>query len=315
MSFGSRQHSSSPLLSRPAWFRTGFFLLSALLCLQLGSPGLALSADSEEDAVDLRAPAVLPADGTTPIDLNIQQEALNITDDLFIAQQQAMAYPDNPEAQFLLAVAYSRTSYLEKALKTVQKTKKIIKNSPEGYKTVDHLIDHYEDILTYRPNDPLVHYRLAFGYYLKGYGIEKNYIKDSPEPADTFYNKAEATMRRTIELSPGDIWARNYLGFLMLERKPEENLTPAIQEWEASVNVESNNPGAFFLLAEAYLKQGNLRKALQYANQALASKDLMQQGDIANRLKPAPDSVKPNSNVPEVVPSKNPSEKEQTIKD
>ncbi|MBY0404888.1 MAG: hypothetical protein K2X66_13390, partial [Cyanobacteria bacterium] len=64
-----------------------------------------------------------------PIELKMAQEDLRITDDVELAIDQAQAYPNSPEAQFLLAVSYSRTPYLERALKSIQKTKKLIKTS------------------------------------------------------------------------------------------------------------------------------------------------------------------------------------------
>lgn len=208
----------------------------------------------------------------TPFVLDTGTQALNITNDIAVAEAQANAYPEDPEAQFLLAIAYSRSPYLEQAVKTIQKTKKMVKRHPEGYAVLDRLMGEYQDMLSYRSQDPLIYYRLAFGYYLKGYGIEKGYIKKPESSATSYYDKAEAAMKRVISLDPGDIWARNYLGFLMVERQPQQNLDSAIRIWEDSIQVNPTNPVALLMLGEASLKKGNLKQAVQYANRGLAVK-------------------------------------------
>lgn len=249
------------------------------LCL-----GLALmsGAQAAEEAVSPEDPVAMSG-VASPLRMDLRQDSLNITNDIALAEAQARAYPEDPEAQFLLAIAYSRSVHLEKALKAIQRTKRLIKKSPEGYAKVDHLIDSYRDMLTYRAEDPLIHYRLAFGYYMKGYAIEHHYIKGSSESPQAYYQKAEAAMRQVITLDPGDIWARNYLGFLLVDRTeasgtaPEsaadtsgERLDQAIRIWEDSLGVSPENPGAYFLLGEAYLKKGDLRKALDYASKGYA---------------------------------------------
>lgn len=215
-------------------------------------------------------PFVFAGENTnSPLEASAHEELLNITDDLSVLEEQVKAYPNNPEAHLLLAVAYTRhIEYFERAIKTLRRAKRLIKKSPEGYKTADKLIEHYEQILTYRPNDAKVLYRLAFGYYLKGYGIQKNYIKNTTEQPDPFFDKAEATMRQAIAADPTDIWAKDYLGYLLVERNPEQNLDPAIQIWEDALQLDAKHPGTNILLGEAYLKKGDLKKALQYASQS-----------------------------------------------
>jgi tetratricopeptide (TPR) repeat protein len=241
-------------------------LLSALLTLGIGFHLLpAAMAEVQPGTASI---AAMP-----PLQMSLEEEDLNITDDLAIVEAQAQAHPNNPEAQLLLGIAYSRTPHLEKAIKALQRAKRLIKKSPESYAQVDSLLEEYTDILAYRPHDPLIHYRLAFGHYLKGYGIRESYIKDSPEPAEASFKRAKESMERVIELDPSDPWARNYLGFLLVdtrsEANAEERLDQAIGIWEDSLTLTSDNPGAYFLLGQAYLAKGNIRKALQFASKGL----------------------------------------------
>lgn len=201
--------------------------------------------------------------------VDIRTETLVLTDDIDIARAQVNAYPSHPEAHFLLAVAYSRSPYVEKAIASLRKAKKLMKRSPEGYQNLDAKLAEYEGMRDYDPNDALVLYRLAFGYYSKGYGIEKGYIKDSPDAPALYYDKAIATMRQVIATDPDDYWARNYLGLMLIELDEEKHLSEAIRLWEGSIGIEDNNPGAYVLLGEAYLQQGNLKKAARYAARGL----------------------------------------------
>lgn len=246
---------------------------SFALCLGVASM-FGAWAQAAEQAVSPEDPVTMSA-----LRIDLRQDSLNITNDIALAEAQARAYPEDPEAQFLLAIAYSRSVHLEKAMKALQRTKRLIKKSPEGYAKVDHLIDSYREMLAYRAEDPLIHYRLAFGYYMKGYAIEHQYIKGSSESPMAYYQQAEAEMRQVIALDPGDIWARNYLGFLLVDREVAseavagtsgERLDQAIRIWEDSVGISPENPGAYFLLGEAYLKKGDLRKALEYASKGYA---------------------------------------------
>ncbi len=223
----------------------------------------------------IRAEEPAPGEDTTvfsgaPITADLSNESLTLTDDLEIAKAQAEAYPDSFEAQFLLAIAYSRTPYIEKGFYAFKRAKKLMKKSPERYANLDEKIAEYEDMLTYRVDDPLVLYRLAFIYYTKGYGIEKNYIRNSPESPEFWYAKAEETLSRLIDVDPEDIWARNYLGFLMVDTGGEKRLDEAMTLWEESLAVDdSNNPGAYMLLGQAWLKKGNLRRAVEHAARGL----------------------------------------------
>ncbi len=234
----------------------------ALLFL-LMSP-LAALCEEEEAITTIQLPP--------PISAGISADDLVLTDDISVAEAQAKAYPNNPEAHFLLAIAYTRTPYLEKAYHAFRRAKKLMKHSEGGYKNLDQKIQEYEAMTLYRADDPLVLYRLAFGYFTKGYGIQEDYIQNTDEQPEIYYQKAEETLRRLIAVHPDDIWARNYLGFLLINMNEDQHLSEAIRLWEESITVDPKNPGAYILLGEAYLKQGNLKKAVEYGAKGLESR-------------------------------------------
>lgn len=96
-----------------------------------------------------------------------------ITDDIALAQKQAVDYPENIDAHFNLAVAYSRSIQAEKALDELKLTKKLIRKSGNP-KIVDESINKYNELLTKstKPREQII-YRLAFMNYLKAYYEKK----------------------------------------------------------------------------------------------------------------------------------------------
>jgi len=237
---------------------------SVLLAMALSVVALTLTAPGWTEET-LSALVAKPLRGNASVDVTA------LSNDWRLAEAVVAENPGDPEAHFLLAVAYSRTPYLEKAIQELRTARKLAKKSPEGCKLFDRKIAEYERMLAGNPNDPLILYRLAFGYYMRGYGVQHGYIADAPTVADQYYEKAEQTMRRLIAVDPFDAWAHDYLGFFLVERD-EANTAEAIRLWEHALTVQPDDPGAKFLLGEAYLRQGNLRKAVEYAGQALQAR-------------------------------------------
>ncbi|HEY9775985.1 MAG TPA: tetratricopeptide repeat protein [Planktothrix sp.] len=107
-----------------------------------------------------------------PIAVSFAAEDLQPTDDINVAMQQAAAYPDSPEAAFLYAVALTRTSQVEAALKQVKHAKDLAaKQGGPAY--FDRMIDSYEKMIVYCPDDNRVRYTLAWAYYMKAYVLSK----------------------------------------------------------------------------------------------------------------------------------------------
>lgn len=102
----------------------------------------------------------------------MQSEDVVVTEDVDLARQQVAAYPDSPEASFILAVALTRTSLVEEALKEVRRARKLA-DKQGGPAYFDHMIVAYEDMLKSYPNDNRVRYGLAWAYYMKAYVLAR----------------------------------------------------------------------------------------------------------------------------------------------
>jgi tetratricopeptide (TPR) repeat protein len=103
-----------------------------------------------------------------PISINMETEDIQPTDDVELARKQAAAYPDNAEASFVLAVALTRTSHVEEALKEVQHARRLAREKG-GADYFDKMISTYEKMLESCPDDNRVRYDLAWAYYMKAY--------------------------------------------------------------------------------------------------------------------------------------------------
>lgn len=208
--------------------------------------------------------------------LTAETEALQLTDDIETAKAQLKKHPNDPEAHFLMAAAYSRSPYLEQAFKHIKTVKRLLKETKD-FEFIDRTVVEYETLLKSNPSNSVVLYRLAMGYYFKGYSIEKypHHFKYGPTgTAAEYYKKAHDTINRVIQLNPKDTWARNYLGYLVSENG--KDLTKAIAIWEESLAVDSKtNPGAYLLLSQAYLQRGDLQNALIYGAKGLEIKQAM----------------------------------------
>jgi tetratricopeptide (TPR) repeat protein len=244
-----------------------------------------------------------------PIDLgSTQKVVLDLTDDIPTAEAQAKAHPTDPEAQFLLAIAYSRSPYVEKALAVLQKTKRLIKDRNDRLATADKLINEYESALVLRPTDTRILYRLAFGYYLKAMGLKK-YQQASQADQLVWVHKAQQTFTQLLSLDANDTAARNYYGFILAEEGTDTQqpllVEKAIGQWQQSIQLNPINPGAFWLLGTAYLKQGNVLKAAQYMEKGVEARQqpMTQSGTQSGTQPVVTPSTTSTTPVPDPTPS------------
>jgi tetratricopeptide (TPR) repeat protein len=117
-----------------------------------------------------------------PLSLNMAADDLVPTDNVELARQQVLAFPDSAEASFILAVAMSRTSRVEDALKEVRRARRLAE-AAGGAAYFDKMIASYEEMLKSYPDDNRVRYGLAWAYYMKAYLIAQKHPKDPNVPA------------------------------------------------------------------------------------------------------------------------------------
>jgi tetratricopeptide (TPR) repeat protein len=104
-------------------------------------------------------------------------EDLKATYDVDLARKQVEAYPDNPDAHFILAVALTRTNFMEQALKEIQTARRLAE-ARGGPAYFDKTINTYEEVLKNFPEENEVRYGLAWAYYMKAYLVAKHYQRE-----------------------------------------------------------------------------------------------------------------------------------------
>jgi tetratricopeptide (TPR) repeat protein len=130
------------------------------------SSGLQPSAATAGGDDEAAAPKMLLKKGQ-PIEIGGFVEDIQPTDDIELAKEQALHFPDSAEASFVLAVALTRTSRVEEALAEVRRARRLAQ-AEGGPAYFDKMIKSYEDMLQ-NAEDPRVRYSLAWAYYMKAY--------------------------------------------------------------------------------------------------------------------------------------------------
>lgn len=155
------------------------------------STNAANAQTQESGAQSVPAQNAAPAPAATPavkrfilkpgqeLDASMDTEDIVPTDDAELAQKQVQAYPDSPEASFILAVALTRTSRVEQALNEVRRARKLAENKG-GPAYFDKMIETYEKMLQTYPEDNRVRYGLAWAYYMKAYLVAKYSLRGAP---------------------------------------------------------------------------------------------------------------------------------------
>ncbi len=128
---------------------------------------VASSADPATAASEEAAPKIMWKPGQS-LETSTDTEDIVATYDIDLARRQVAAYGDSPEASFILAIALTRTSRVEEALKEVQRARRLAE-SKGGPAYFDKMIASYEKMLVSYPKDNQVRYGLAWAYYMKAY--------------------------------------------------------------------------------------------------------------------------------------------------
>jgi tetratricopeptide (TPR) repeat protein len=157
--------------------------------------------------------------------------------ELDAVRTRATQAPENPDAQFDLAMAYARTPFLEDGWEALKRCNAL----DPAY--ADKVVARYEGAIAADPADAEAHFRLAFGYY--------------------FQNKkdlARAQLEQVVALTPQDAWAYDYLGFLVAEQTPNQ-LDEAFKIWQKALAIDPNNAVAHYLIGQVYYRQGKFMQA------------------------------------------------------
>ena len=238
----------------------------------------------------------IPVYSQEPLQIGTETEDIILTDDLNIAKAQVLKYPANPEAHFNLAIALSRTSLVEEAIKELRKTKLLIRK-PENAGTIDKKITEYKEMLKDNENEAYannIRYRLAFSHYLKAYLISKDIQKaqgkkpkskslDLLNAKPFSLNDSNPEIKKNLEQSiyyfneqlkenPNDIWTKVYYGFILAEQY--NDFHSAKKLWDEAVKQNPNNPAPHFFLGELKIKEGNLKEGILEISQELLLRSL-----------------------------------------
>lgn len=231
---------------------------------------------------------VLPQEDSNnkPIELDVKKEDISLTDNIQVAKAQVEKYPDNPEAHFNLAIALSRTSFVEEAIEELRETKILIRK-PENTGFIDKKIKEYEEMLKNDTGANNIRYRLGFCHYLKAYFLVKELEKKNKKKVKSknifesnklYIESNDPMIKKTLEISigyfkellsndPQDTSAKIYLAFILAEQFNEKE--KAKELWNEVLNDNPENPAPYFFLGELHIKEGNLKEGLTKIGQAL----------------------------------------------
>ena len=181
------------------------------------------------------------------ISTGMQTEDIVATYDVKLAKEQVTAYPESPEASFVLAVALTRTSMVEEALHEVRRARKLAENKG-GPAYFDHMISEYEEMLKSYPEDNRVRYGLAWAYYMKAY-VLTHYAKSMAK------TNAVNQPLATGNLAPITNWHDTWVGSLVPsgnQSTSTDNFTEANKILYQSKNDWRNVPPALVPQVKAY---------------------------------------------------------------
>lgn len=99
---------------------------------------------------------------------SLGENALNPTCDLELAKAQSTEFPDSPEAAFIHAVALTKSSQVEVALKEVRRARNLARATGDP-NYFNRAVSEYEDSLKADPDNLCVRYGLGWAYYMQAY--------------------------------------------------------------------------------------------------------------------------------------------------
>ncbi len=164
-------------------------------------------------------------------------EQIKVTNDAKLAREQVSNSPDSPEAHFVLAVALTRTSQVEEALKEIRTARKLSQQKG-GAVYFDQMIGEYEDMLKSYPEDNQIRYHLAWAYYMKAYVLARYSKQVAPKPpAVATVPPAAAGSAQTVPAKPNSAAAAATAGTVATGTATEG--APPVASVAASKNWQS----------------------------------------------------------------------------
>ncbi len=196
-----------------------FVLIATCLISNNGQVVLAMEQTTTETSASLE-PKLLLKPGQAIVS-GMQTEDIVATYDVALAREQVKAYPDSPEASFVLAVALTRTSMVEEALHEVRRARKLAENKG-GPAYFDNMISEYEEMLKSYPNDNRVRYGLAWAYYMKAY-VLTHYA----QPAIKVNSNTQTPL--TGNAAPNSNWHNTWVASLSQPENGDKPISNAVE--------------------------------------------------------------------------------------
>lgn len=142
----------------------------------------------------------------------------------------------NAEARFDLAMSYAYTGWIEIAWEQL----KIVPRLEDNLE--DKIVPQYEQLIRENPQEWRYYFKLAFGYF----------FQDEKEKALAMFEQARL-------IDPKNPWI---IGFISLMHGEKKDYLAAKALAKEAIAIEPNGTALYFLLAEAYLKEGSYGKFL-----------------------------------------------------
>lgn len=150
-------------------------------------------------------------------------QALNATCDLSLAGEQAAQNPTSPEAAFIYAVALTKSSQVEQALRQVHQARNLARATGDP-NYFNRAVGEYEQSLDADPNNECVRYGLAWAYYMQAYLFAEEARKQ-----ETMQRMMAGQMPRKRNKLAGQLaGGASILASVLTGARPAENALPHI---------------------------------------------------------------------------------------
>jgi len=151
------------------------------------------------------------------------EQALDPTCDLTLAEHQAQEFPNSPEAAFIYAVALTKTSQVERALKEVRRARNLAQATGEP-DYFSRAVGQYEGTLAAEPNNDCIRYSLGWAYYMQAYLFAERARKEAQAQAVLSGNVPPKKNKLTNNLFSG----ASILASVLTGTRPDASVVPHI---------------------------------------------------------------------------------------